>query len=400
LNHYDTFRKYRCENCGGIFICECERQLAIAFLPHQIKQAAEYGTRKEYPVTGFAPNICAECRSEKEEAHPRAAIYGQKGKVERYYWREIFKTFCEYVLNWQQQNSKQVKDIIEFQSKFPDIATEFRKKAKKHWQTIDKQSPKYDLKEQTEAEFLARVRVPFVKIEAEYRQIEKTGQKIGKWINQSGELVPVEEIAAEWNRSKGYTVLACERKFISACVGTFLALPIQDPNDVRVRSTFRNSTKGWTSHNRNTRLISIPLPEDFGSAEYFNRREVAIQTGIQRMRADGNLQNLFDELVNDGESLRDYLWVNDDKAIEVARIALNILPKEIVVASTEWAIQDFWHRQPGWPDLFAYKGDDFIFVEVKSPHDELSQEQMNWFQWAIERAHIPCEICRVEKKKG
>lgn len=122
VNHYDTFRKYLCENCGGVFICECERQLAIAFLPHQLKLAVEYGTHEEYQVTGFAPNICAECRGEKEEAHPRAAIYGQKGKVERYYWREIFKTYCEYVLNWLQQNSEQVKDIIKFQSKFPDVA--------------------------------------------------------------------------------------------------------------------------------------------------------------------------------------------------------------------------------------------------------------------------------------
>lgn len=122
VNHYDTFRKYLCENCGGVFICECECQLAIAFLPHQLKLAVEYGTHEEYQVTGFAPNICAECRGEKEEAHPRAAIYGQKGKVERYYWREIFKTYCEYVLNWLQQNSEQVKDIIKFQSKFPDVA--------------------------------------------------------------------------------------------------------------------------------------------------------------------------------------------------------------------------------------------------------------------------------------
>lgn len=399
LNHYDTFRKYLCENCDGVFICECERQLAVTFLPHQIKFATEYGTRKEYKVTGFASNICAECRGEKEEAHPGAAIYGQKGKVERYYWREIFKTYCKYVLEWLQQNSEEVKDIIEFQSKFPDTATEFKKKAKKHWQAIASRSPKYVLREQTEAEFLSQVRVPSVKIEAEYRQVEKSGQKIGKWINQSGELASVEEIATEWYRSRGYTVLACERKFISAWVGTFLAYPIQDLSDGRVRSTFRNSTKGWTSHNRNTRLISILLPEDFGSAEYYKRREVAIQGSIQRMRIVGNLQTLFDALLDEGESLRDYLWVNDDKTIEVARIALNILPKEIVVAGVEWAVQDFWHRQPGWPDLFVYKGNDFLFAEVKSPHDKLSKEQMNWFQWAMARTHIPCEICRVEKKE-
>jgi len=80
-------------------------------------------------------------------------------------------------------------------------------------------------------------------------------------------------------------------------------------------------------------------------------------------------------------------------------MALTILPKEIVIACVEWAIQNFWHRQPGWPDLFACKGNVFVFAEVKSPYDELSQDQMNWFQWAIEQSRIPCEICRVEKRK-
>ncbi len=397
LNHYDTFRKYLCDDCGGVFICECERQLALAFLPHQVRFATGYGTHKKYPVKGFARSICAECRGEKEEAHPRAAIYGQKGKIERYYWREIFKTYCGYVLDWLQQNSEQVKDILEFQAKFPKEAKELEKKAKKHWQSINKQSPKYNLKERTKAEFLSRVRVPLTKIEAKYRQIEKKGQKIGKWLNQSGELVSVEEIATEWYRSRDYTVLVCERKLISVLVATFLAHPIQDSGDPRVRPTFRSSTKGWTSQNRNTPLISILLPEDFGSAEHYKRREVAIQARIEQMKAINNLHALFDELLDDSESLRDYLWVNDEKAVELAQIALDVIPKEMIIAGIAWAIQDFWHRQPGWPDLFAYKKDNvFIFIEVKSPHDELSQEQMNWFQWAVEEARIPCEICRIE----
>jgi Holliday junction resolvase-like predicted endonuclease len=399
LNHYDTFRKYTCEDCGGVFICECERQLALAFLPHQVRFATEYGTHKRYPVTGFAQNICADCRQEKEEAHPRAAIYGLKGKIERYYWREIFKTYCGYILDWLQQNSEQVNDILEFKARFPEKAKELKKKAKKYWQSIDKQSPKYNLKEKTEAEFLSRVQVPLIKIEAKYQQIDKKGQKIGKWLNQSGELVSVEEIATEWYRAKGYNVLRCERKLISALVATFLSHPIQDSSDLRVRPTFRGSTKGWTSQNRDTPLISILLPKDFGTAEFYKRREVAIQARIELMKASNNLHALFDELLDDSESLRDYLWVNDNKAVELARITLDIIPKEMITACIEWAIRDFWHRQTGWADLLAYKDNSFIFIEVKSPYDELSQEQMNWFQWAMKEARIPCEICRIKRSK-
>jgi hypothetical protein len=344
--------------------------------------------------------MCAECRGEKEEAHPRAAIYGQKGKIARYYWREIFKTYCEYALEWLHQNSEQVKDILEFQAKFPEEAKEFKRKARKHWQTVNKQNPKYDLKEKTESEFLSEVKVPVTIIKAGYRKIEKNGQKIGKWLNQAGELVAVEKIATEWYISNEYRVLACERLFISVWVATFLAHTIQDIDDSRVRQTFRNSTRDWASRNRKTQLIAINLPEDFGSSEYYKRRGVALQDGIQRMRVAHDLETLFNELLNESESLRDYLWVNDDIAVESARTALEVLPKDLVISCVAWAVQDFWKRQPGWPDLFVYRNNDFMFVEVKSPLDELSQEQMNWFKWASEEIHIPCEICRVNRPKG
>src|SRR5258708_6343424 len=110
LNHYDTFRKYLCEGCGGVYMCECERQLALAFLHHQIQFASEYGTRKIYAVAGFVSGMCAECKGETEKAHPMSATSGRKRKVERYYWREIFKTYCTYILDWLDQNSEQTKD--------------------------------------------------------------------------------------------------------------------------------------------------------------------------------------------------------------------------------------------------------------------------------------------------
>ncbi|RJP49179.1 MAG: VRR-NUC domain-containing protein [Anaerolineaceae bacterium] len=398
LNHYEIFRKYLCEDCGGVFICQCEKELALTFLPHQVNSAQEYGTRKQFRVTGFAPKMCAECRGVMETPHPRAAIYWQKGKVERYYWREIYKTYCHNILEWMNQNSEKVKDILEFQKRFPDVAKELEKKAKNHWKTAAKQNPKYDMKETTNAEFLSKVSIPEVQISAEYRQIEKGDQKVGKWVGQDGSIVSVEQIATEHYVSQGYSVLRCERLFISTWVATFLCPSIQDITDPRVRTVFRNSTKGWTSNNRDTGLIGILLPEDFGSAEFYERRKDAILSNIGYFRNANNLLIVFNEFLKPSESLRDYLWVNNNEAVEIAKTALTVLPKEMVISSVEWAIQDFWQRQPGWPDLFIYKNKEYKFVEVKSPYDELSQEQMQWFDWAL--AHkIPCEILRIKRRK-
>src|SRR5437016_1591479 len=139
LNHYDTFRKYLCEECRGVYMCQCEKQLASAFLPHQVRSAQESGTRKRFVVNGFASDLCLECRGLNEEPHPRAAIYNQKGKVQRFYWREIFKTYCGYILEWLSANSEQVNDILDFQKRFPEVAKHLRKEARACWQRIHKQ---------------------------------------------------------------------------------------------------------------------------------------------------------------------------------------------------------------------------------------------------------------------
>lgn len=396
LNHYDTFRKYLCYNCSKVWMCECEKELALQFLPHQVKEGAEYGTRRRYPVSGFARNICNACRGIKEEEHPRAAIYGQKGKVERYYWREINKTYLESVRSFLEEQNIAVEDIIEFEWKFPKTAKLMKKEARKVWQVQHKNSPKYNLEELTEAAFLSKVNVPQMCLDAKYVQIRKGEQKIGKWVSQKGTLVSAEEIAIEWYENAGFSAKRCERKLISVLVGTFCFPVIQDPKDSRVRTCMRGSTKGWSPRNRGAALIQFLLPEDFGSEEYFERRSEAFTNLLERLRKT-DIKKLFEELLAPSESLRDYLWVNDDKAVELGRIALSVIPQSLVLKCIDWAIRGFWQRYSGWADLLIFKTGEFKFVEVKSPNDELSLDQMNWFEWAIEEVHIPCEILRVQK---
>ncbi len=350
-------------------------------------------------MTGFATGLCLECRGQQEQPHPRAAIYNQKGKVQRFYWREIFKTYCWLTLEWLHDNSEHVKDILDFQERFAENAKQLKGQARVHWQQVHKRTPKYDVTERTPAQFLSEVNIPVVNVPAKYLQIEKAGQKIGKWTNKTGELVSAETIAAEWYESRGYVSLRCERKLISILVSTFLTNSIQSLSDPRVREVFRNTTKGWTPIHTNTGLISILLPEDFGSVEYYKRRYDAIQTDLDRMRKFDNLLSLFDDLLYESTSLRDYLWVNDDQVVKLAREALLVLPTEVVIKGVQWAIGDFWQRQPGWPEFLVCRENQFFFSEVKSPNDELSQEQMNWFRWAICEAAIPCEICRIEREK-
>ncbi len=298
LNHYESFRKYLCKDCGKVFMCQCERELALTFLPHQVGEGTEYGTHITYPVTGFAEGICLECRGEVEEPHPMAAIYGRKGKVERYYWREIFKTYCDYLLEWMTQNNVALNNIIEFERLYVEKAKEFQKAAKNYWKGVHKVSPKYNTKEPSQGVFLAEVHVPVKEVEAPYVQIDKNGQKIGKWVSTRGEVCSVEHIAMEHYSAQGYEGRFCERKLISALVGTLLAPVIQDKKDPRLQVALRHSTKGWRSDNRSTPMIAFELSKDFGSAEYYIRRQDAFKHHIGSLGDGRNIINLYEALLD------------------------------------------------------------------------------------------------------
>ena len=395
LNHYEIFRKYRCCDCGRTYICACEKTLAATFLPHEIDFARDSETGEAVLTDGFSDGLCSMCRGELESAHPGAAIWGRKGKVQRYYWREIQKTYYELVLDHLGPSAHH-RSVVSYEENHPEACVALRKRAIRHWQTIHKTQPKYDLKERTEAEFLSAVPIDIRELRAGYEQLRKDGQTIGRWVVRPGQLGSVEEFVTNWFESEGCEVLRCERTSISAWVATFLGIPIQDPTDPLSQVVMRGSTIGWAPQRRDTPLISFRLPYDFGKPNYCKRRRRAIDSWLMGMRVAKRIETLFDGLLAETEMIRDYLWVADASSVDRARRALQVLPREFVVRSVEWAIRDFWQRQPGWPDLLVARDREYRFVEVKSPYDELSQEQMRWFEWASHEG-VSCEIAKVKR---
>jgi hypothetical protein len=400
LNYYELIRKYRCLDCGGIFICECYREVGERLLPHQLREGSEYGTRKRYPVNGFAEKICENCRGEEVEPYPMGETRYYSKKLDRYYWHEIHMSYLDYVLNWMESEGVTGVDIIAFGDRFADIHNQLWKKAREKWRKIHAKNPKYDYDEETEASFLSRVDVETEEVEAEYSPTVKGEEKIGKWLNKNGEKVGGEGIAEEYYRDLGYGVVKCERSFITTIVGSFLYDAISDPKDPRIRRAMGSSTRGWTPDNRNTGVITFLLPEDFGSNEYYLRRKEVINWALDDLSSCPDLESAFEDSYKRSEPLRNYLWVNEDYHHELGKEILGILPKETVIKFIKWVIEDFWHRQSGWPDLLIHKKrGDYKFIEVKTPKDKLNQNQMQWFEWAVNDGDIPCGILRVKRKR-
>jgi len=395
LNHYDIFRKYLCKDCNKVFICECEKEIVLKLFPHQSKTGTEYGTQEEYNVEGFS-KVCAKCLGEKERPYPRAQIYGLKKKLDRYYWREIDFSYYQKILAYVRDNNIQIKDIFEFQKQFPELCKKFKKEAREYWKKIHKTDPLYQYSEISQDEFLAKVKVPIVQLSGKY--INKNGK--GLWINKDGNEVSCEEFIADYYRNKGYNVYFCERKIISTLIGAFLWNPINRPDEkleIRGIGSRGKYSKTPLSDFDKHGILWFHLPKDFGSKEFFIRKKEEFIEWLNLLKNSGPLIEQYDYFLNISKRLRDYLWSNNKEAEEITRVFLTVVPDEITFKVIKWAMKYVWDKQPGWPDLFVVRDNEYFFVEVKGPNDKLSPDQMEWFKWVINNNIFSCYISRLKK---
>jgi VRR-NUC domain-containing protein len=392
LNYYELFRKYRCPDCGGVFLCECETDLAHAHLPHQADTAHEFGTGARILVTGTAA-VCARCRGEVDLPHPRAAAPGLKGKVERYYWHEIFIAYCQSVLDYYGYRFP-FADIAEFEQTEPMLSNALNTAARQYWQRAHRHRAErlYDTKEQSGSEFLAGLAVPARRLTGEYTVALRGQARVGRWTNSSGKPVSVEEFVADWMRSHVGNAFACERRLITVLVAAFFGVPIQ--TDPAAQLVARRSTVGWSPDRTDTPEIAFRMPQDFGSRAYYHQAGDVLQTWIDGLKTADDPLVLYDRLLEESLPIRDCLWVADRDAADLGRKALQIIPRTDLCGMLAWTLADSWERQHGWPDLLIECDDGYLFSEVKAPNDRLSQAQMGWFRWALP-AGIPCELVRV-----
>lgn len=355
-----------------MFFCDCEEELATRFLPYQLKFGTEYGTGKRFPVIGSTSKMCQTCKGEKEEPHPM--VYGSK--LERYYWREIFKTYLSLVAHWLDSNNLTVTNILAFESQYAKQSDLLKKEAKTYWQDRHNQSPKYTFAvEPTEADFLSEVKVPERNLTGRITSVKKGKKNAKAWINSLGKECSVEDIASEWFSSNGFIVKKCELRLVSVLVATF-CFPVIIGQE---------------------RSIGSLLTRGFGSEQFFASHKQEFEKNRHYLEKAENLAAIYNNILPESHGLRLYLGVEDAESVELGLLAIKAMPRSMLLDCVQFGFESFWARRAGWPDLFAARlaSNEFLFAEVKGSTDKLSLQQMDWFKWAIQKAKLPCEIVRV-----
>lgn len=391
INPYELIRKYRCSACGEVMMCRCEEEFARRFLPHQLSEGTELNTRRSIPVTvGFQENICNACRGLPEKAHPMAEIYGRSSKVVRYYWREIFFETTKRFASWAEDQGYSYEIA---QTKHRDKYRAVEKSVVEEIKDLHDKTPKYMYHEKPQSEVLKKNEVKIVRLDATYVKQAKRKARI----SEGGKLYTSEEFAKIHYEEQGYQVLFTESIPFHAIFGIFMWLLIQDPTDPEVQIVmFGNRTD--FEDGKEYREVWTHLPQDFGTSGYALRRASAIEEHFNQLsiEKEGMLWT-FDYWIEPSEKLRQYLWAHRSEDVEKARKIVSILPVEVIHRILRYLIRDYWRSFTGWPDLLVYKSSGFIFVEVKSSKDKLSEDQKDWIEGNSSELHLPFELVKIHR---
>ncbi len=86
-------------------------------------------------------------------------------------------------------------------------------------------------------------------------------------------------------------------------------------------------------------------------------------------------------------------WYSLD--FELMKRFLQVMPPEGLAAICQYLWEHLGTHVKGFPDLFIQKGDEFAFVEVKSPNDHLSAIQHFWHDF-MRRNGVPVRLVRLK----
>jgi hypothetical protein len=376
-------------------MCACDEAIGTKFLPHQLASGTVLETQERVSVTnGFVPEVCAECRGLPPEAHPVAAIPGRTSKIKRYYWREL--AFREMVL-YEQGGGDPDHYIYELDNHDDQsLIGRARAQAIKDIKSRHDTARKYEYTEKSTAQVIEEYDVEVVNIYAEYGEDEDRKAKV----RCQGMLLTVEEYVEAKLHEQGYQTVFLESSPFHALFAIFMWMVIQDPADLQVRMAGFGERSAY-EESREKNPIWVPLPDDFGTPGYSTRRALEIEHHFAPEMGDkDNLLWLFDYWVPYSEGLRLYLWAHREKDVEKARKVVEVLRPAFVLSILRYLTADYWGRYLGWPDLLAYREDDFVFIEVKSSKDKLSEEQKRWIAGNSEHLQLPFKIFKVHRKNA
>jgi len=369
-------------------MCTCDRGFGERFLPYQLAHGTDLHSGLRVDVTlGFVPNVCNECRGLRPEPSPKAEIHGRTSKIVRYYWRELYFATTQRFADWlEQEGGKAAVPRPQQVAKRKEIEMEVLTELK----DLHARTPKYTYGETPASQVLSECSVPIVNLSASYVNAPDGTRTLSNGLGTFG---TVEGLVAAHYRQEGYDVIECESRPFHALFGIYMYLLIEDPADKLQR--FIGFGRRSPPVGDEAPQIWMNLPRDFGRPGYATRRADAIEEHLGML--EGQTDWLFDYWLEPSCDLRQYLWAHTPHDVDRARRLAKVLGDKTLITILRYLVSSYWAHYTGWPDLFAFKGDSYLFAEVKGSGDTLSEDQKRWVRGNATTIGLPFTLVRVHR---
>ncbi|MEO9869245.1 VRR-NUC domain-containing protein [Ekhidna sp.] len=136
-------------------------------------------------------------------------------------------------------------------------------------------------------------------------------------------------------------------------------------------------------------------PSDLNDATFFETRQNLLEEKLRTLRTkkqlETSLKRTHDEKM--GTANRFVTWHKSllpNLTIMASKIPLKSLKKVLIEMS-----KNMKENSTGFPDLFLWNNDEYIFYEVKSPNDQLSAQQLFWLDF-LQATKIKVDVLRVQ----
>ena len=151
-------------------------------------------------------------------------------------------------------------------------------------------------------------------------------------------------------------------------------------------------------YDTNVRAIHHPLqrvPSDFFLPDFYLKREGLLQARLEELSDQEAYGNLVKQTYTEKFGTANVLVAWFEGQLELVLLIIKyLMPAQLRAILLEMA-QHLRENTRGFPDLLIWKDDEYDFVEVKSPTDHLSSQQLHW-QHFFANIGVNSRVLRVE----
>lgn len=147
-----------------------------------------------------------------------------------------------------------------------------------------------------------------------------------------------------------------------------------------------------------TAAIHHPLqrsPSDLFKPQFFEKRRPALLDRLDLLDEPEALRAHLTRVFREKVGIVNPFVYWAEAALELVLLACERIPAEpLRRVLLDMAVDPREHTR-GFPDLFTWTDEGYTFIEVKSPTDNLSSQQLYWLQF-FERVGVRAKVLRVE----